>query len=246
MDLLSLFDWIGWLIILSIWLFWGWMLSHAWKNRPETDSVIDRYFWPCVVFFLTIFGAIYYYLSQYRTRARSQTDTSWIPHKPNPSSHSPQYPPVQYPPVQYPPVQHPPVQQPPIAPQKVQKTPLPKSQGKPALDDLPRQKLREIIAKYGTSIINDAAKVKGLLLDHCAPFKPQSGNDFQKEIHILTLALSQNIPQELLSISANEPFEFKRGRLQKRLTDLATNDAAAKWAVESWAEALSVNIKDKI
>ncbi len=44
----------------------------------------------------------------------------------------------------------------------------------------------------------------------------------------------------LLTKSLNEPFEFKRGRLQKRLTDLATDEAAAKWAVESWAEALGV------
>jgi hypothetical protein len=231
------FDWIGWLILLGIWIFWGWMLSHAWKNRPETDSVIDRYFWPAVVLFLSILGAIFYYFSQYRTSVRSQTDTSWIPYKPNPSSPSPA---PQYPPVQHTPVQHTPVQQPPITPQNVQKTSQRKSPAISAMDNLPRQKLREIITKYGTGIVTDAAKVKALLLDHCAPFKPQSGNDFQKEIHILTLALSQNIPQELLTTSLNEPFEFKRGRLQKRLTDLATDEAAAKWAVESWAEALSV------
>jgi hypothetical protein len=114
------------------------------------------------------------------------------------------------------------------------------------MDDLPRRKLKEIIAKYGTGIVTDPGKVKGLLLDYCASSQPAAGGSFQKEIHILTLAMSQKIPQDLLGTSLNEPFEFKRGRLQKRLTDLATDEAAARWAVDAWAEALSVNIKDKI
>jgi hypothetical protein len=114
------------------------------------------------------------------------------------------------------------------------------------MDDLPRRKLKEIIAQYGSGIVNEPVKVKGLLLDYCAASTPMAGSNYQKEIHLLALALAQNIPQDLLTVSQNAPFEFKRARLQKRLTDLAIEEPAAKWAVQSWAEALSVNTKDKI
>jgi choice-of-anchor C domain-containing protein len=109
------------------------------------------------------------------------------------------------------------------------------------MNDLPRKKLIEIIAKHGTGIVCDPAKVKGLLLDYCASSTSSQGGNFQKEIHLLALALAQNIPQDLLTVSQNEPAEFKRTRLKKRLTDLAIEEPAAKWAVESWAEALGIS-----
>jgi hypothetical protein len=122
---------------------------------------------------------------------------------------------------------------PPLEPQR-------KSLAIPAMNDLPRQKLKEILSRFGTGIITNPKQVKGLLLDYCASQRSVSNDNLQKEIHVLILAINQNIPQELLAKSLNEPFAFKRSRLQKRLTDLATDEEAAKWAVESWAEALGV------
>jgi hypothetical protein len=106
------------------------------------------------------------------------------------------------------------------------------------MNDFPRRNLKDIIGKYGSNIINEPLKVKGLLLDYCADSESVGITNFQKEIHLLGLALSQNIPQDLLNTSQNEPFEFKRIRLQKRLTDLAVEEQAARWAIEAWAEAL--------
>ena len=86
----------------------------------------------------------------------------------------------------------------------------------------------------------DPKKVRGLLLDYCIA-SPEKGGDYRKEINVLVNAMKQNIPQDLLSSSVNEPFEFKRGRLQKRMVDLAIEESAAAWAVDAWAEALGVS-----
>ena len=114
------------------------------------------------------------------------------------------------------------------------------------MNDLPRRKLKEIIALYGSGLVNEPVKIKGLLLDYCAASTPVAGSNYQKEIHLLGLALAQNIPQDMLTVSQNEPFEFKRPRLQKRLTDLAVEETAARWVVEAWAEALDVIARDKL
>jgi hypothetical protein len=108
------------------------------------------------------------------------------------------------------------------------------------MDDLPRRKLKEIIQNFGTSVVHNHSKVKGLLLDYCGASHPACTGNYQKEIHILTLSLAQNIPQDLLN-TQNEPFEFKRARLQKRLTDLAIEESAAKWALDAWADALGIS-----
>jgi hypothetical protein len=141
------------------------------------------------------------------------------------------------PPLQ-PPLPEPPFQPPPA--------PQPKIPAVSVMDDIPRQKLKEILRKFGTGLISNPKKVKGLLLDYCPSQRSGYGGNFQKEIHLLILAINQNIPQDLLATSLNEPFAFKRGRLQKRLTDLAVEESAAAWAVDAWAEALGLGSGTRI
>jgi hypothetical protein len=100
------------------------------------------------------------------------------------------------------------------------------------MNDLPRQKLHEIIAKYSRSVCDDARLCEGLLRDLCGGYK--------RETHVLISALRERVPHELLNnLSSNVSKEVTVARLSKRLHDeLAMTEEAARWAVESWVLAL--------
>jgi len=101
------------------------------------------------------------------------------------------------------------------------------------MDNLPRQKLRELITTYGRSLCDDPRRCEGLLLDFCGPHK--------REIHALVDALKEGVPADLLRSHAGMPTEPLLARLIARLKDnRAMAEDAANWAVESWALALGV------
>src|SRR5215210_6693636 len=102
------------------------------------------------------------------------------------------------------------------------------------MDDLPRQKLHEIIAEYSRSVCDDARQCEGLLRDLCSGYK--------RETHVLVSALRERVPHELLNASSSGiTKEVTIARLSKRLhDDLAMTEESARWAVESWALALGV------
>lgn len=101
------------------------------------------------------------------------------------------------------------------------------------MSNIPRQALREIIAKYGTEICSDAKRCEGLLRDNCGSFR--------REISILINALEERVPLDLLAGGNSVPRELLLNRLAKRLEDnLALTENAAVWAVESWALALNL------
>jgi hypothetical protein len=101
------------------------------------------------------------------------------------------------------------------------------------MDELARQKLCEAIATYGRGLADDPRKLRALLADLCPGLK--------REAFVLTAAAEQRVPRELLESSAGMPWPVVAGRLTRRLVeDLAVNEAAARWAVESWGVALGV------
>ncbi len=101
------------------------------------------------------------------------------------------------------------------------------------MNDLPRQKLQEIIVQYGRSLCDNPQRCEGLLRDFCGQHR--------KEISALVGAAREGIPAELLSSQKTVPSEILLARLTKRLQDnLALAEEAARWAVESWALALGV------
>jgi len=101
------------------------------------------------------------------------------------------------------------------------------------MNNLPRQKLCEIIAKYGQSLCDEPRRCEGLLRDFCGEHK--------REINVLVGALRERVAIDLISSPANIPSEVLLARLTKRLQDdLALSEDAARWAVESWALALEV------
>ncbi|MFO1422246.1 MAG: DUF1566 domain-containing protein [Candidatus Competibacteraceae bacterium] len=101
------------------------------------------------------------------------------------------------------------------------------------MHDEPRQKLRELIIKYGRSLCDDPRRCEALLKDHCGHYK--------REIFVLISALKNRVADDLLKASSGIPQSILLARLNKQLEEeLAMTAEAAHWAVESWALALGV------
>ncbi|MCA1624226.1 MAG: hypothetical protein LC778_10570 [Acidobacteria bacterium] len=97
------------------------------------------------------------------------------------------------------------------------------------MNDLPRQKLVEIIAKHGMSVVENARRCEGLLRDYCGGFR--------REVSVLTMAVDERVPLDLLAAAVkNTPRQILLNRLAQRLCEnLALSETAARWAVNSWA-----------
>jgi parallel beta-helix repeat protein len=102
------------------------------------------------------------------------------------------------------------------------------------MNDLPRQKLREIVARHGRTVIEDARRCEGLLRDYCSKYR--------REISVLVMALEERVAEDMLAATASTtPREVLLARLSERLCDhLALAEPAARWAVDSWALALGL------
>lgn len=99
------------------------------------------------------------------------------------------------------------------------------------MNDLPRQKLRELITRYGPALADDPRRCEGLLRDLCGAYR--------REIFVLISALQQGVAKDLLNIQPGTPYPVLEAQLIRELReDLALDEEAARWAVETWAEAL--------
>ena len=102
------------------------------------------------------------------------------------------------------------------------------------MNDLPRQKLCEIIAKYGQSLCETPRRCEALLRDLCGQYR--------QEIFVLVSALKEGVATELLN-SRKIPHEVIQERLTRKLQDhLGLAEEPARWAVDSWALALRVTL----
>ncbi len=101
------------------------------------------------------------------------------------------------------------------------------------MSDVPRQTLRELIARYGPGLCSDERRCEGLLRDLCGAHR--------REINILMGALRERVPLDLLAARNSVPRDLLLTRLAKRLEEhLALTEEAARWAVDSWALALGI------
>jgi len=101
------------------------------------------------------------------------------------------------------------------------------------MNEQPRQKLREIIARHGRSVVQDARRCEGLLRDYTG--------EHRREVSVLVSALEEHVPQDLLAAPAGTPREVLLKRLARRLSDYrAISEPAAAWSVNSWALALGL------
>ena len=102
-----------------------------------------------------------------------------------------------------------------------------------AMNDAPRQTLRELIARHGPGLCSDARRCEGLLRDLCG--------EHRREINILVGALRERVPLDLLAGRNSAPTGLLLSRLARRLEDqLALTPDASRWAVDSWALALGI------
>ncbi|MBN1573330.1 MAG: zinc ribbon domain-containing protein [Deltaproteobacteria bacterium] len=105
-------------------------------------------------------------------------------------------------------------------------------------DDFPRQKLKEIIKKYGTSVVNNQQRLEQIVRG--------SLGGYQREINILVLTLREGITAEILSSKEY----MLDSELASYYTDLLVYDHSlieegARWAVESWTFALGITEEAK-
>lgn len=107
------------------------------------------------------------------------------------------------------------------------------------LSEVPRQKLKEIIARFGYSMIDEPRRCEAMLLDLCGEYK--------REINLLILALNAGAVAELLTSSPTVPADVQLPRLARRLHhDHGLVEELARWAVDSWALALGMPITTTI
>jgi parallel beta-helix repeat protein len=107
------------------------------------------------------------------------------------------------------------------------------------MNELPRQKLVEIIARYGPALVHEYRRCEGLLRDYCSGYR--------REVAVLTSALEERVGADLLAANNKLPREVVLAKLATRLHDnLAMEQAAARWAVNSWALALGFISKTEL
>lgn len=105
--------------------------------------------------------------------------------------------------------------------------------GDDLMNDAPRRTLRELIDRHGPGLCSDARRCQGLLRDLCG--------EHRREINILSGALQERVPLDLLAAQNSVPVALLLTRLARRLEDqLALTQEASHWAVDSWALALGV------
>lgn len=107
------------------------------------------------------------------------------------------------------------------------------------MNEQPRQKLLEIVARHGHSVIQDARRCEGLLRDHSAKYR--------REVSVLVSALEEHVPHDLLAAPAGVPRRVLLARLSRRLAEYhAMSEPAAAWSVNSWALALGLISDDEL
>ena len=103
------------------------------------------------------------------------------------------------------------------------------------MNNLVREKLRELIVSFGTTLANDPKRLEGLLKDYCASCR--------KEVNALVNAAKEGIPAEILAAGDGTSWEALGSRLIRRLEDeLGLAEEVARWAVESWTMALGIKL----
>jgi len=102
------------------------------------------------------------------------------------------------------------------------------------MKDQPRIILKELVGRYGEALAHEPSRCEALLRDTCG--------SCGREIFVLVSAVRQHVPLDLLTPHRNLPLPLMKGFMMKRLQDeLGLSDEAARWAVDTWAEALGLS-----
>lgn len=102
------------------------------------------------------------------------------------------------------------------------------------MESLPRKVLCDLLREHGRDMATDP-RLKGLLMDYCGSCRA--------EIHVLLQAQQAGIPERLLQYSRRLPVSIVVAQLTAHLeTDYFMAAAAARWAIETWALALGLEL----
>jgi hypothetical protein len=104
----------------------------------------------------------------------------------------------------------------------------------PPMDETAKGCLRELVAKHRSAVYADSRRCEAFLRDMCP--------DSRREISVLSGAVREGVPEDLLNSSRGEPICLIEERLAQRLSgNLAFDAEAARWAVATWASALGLS-----
>lgn len=101
------------------------------------------------------------------------------------------------------------------------------------MNDLPRQKLKQIITQYGRTLSEDPKLCEALLRDFCGQYR--------KEINVIVIAIKEGVATDLLNSQNSVPSNLLLARMTKRLADrMGMSPEVADWVVDTWALALGI------
>ena len=101
------------------------------------------------------------------------------------------------------------------------------------MNDVPRQTLKRILDQYGRDVCDDPRRCEALLRDFCG--------EYRREIFVLISALEEGVADDLRTMTAQLPYTVVLPRLSAELHETtALSQEAARWAVQTWAEALGL------
>jgi uncharacterized membrane protein YkvA (DUF1232 family) len=107
------------------------------------------------------------------------------------------------------------------------------------MNDVPRQKLAEILAQYSNTIAKDPKRLKQLL-DYV------TDNEYPTEVNLLIDALEEGVFVELAVAHKPVPQTVLIPRITAEIqAHLGWTQEAATWAVEAWANAVSHSTPNK-
>jgi hypothetical protein len=108
------------------------------------------------------------------------------------------------------------------------------------IDNIPRQRLCEIVKTYGETIIENPKRLRAILKDLC-----QGKN--AREINAIISSLEEKIPHEILKSKNTVPWNILSSQLKKRLIDNTYySDDLVTWSINCWALAFGVqNLSQK-
>ena len=101
--------------------------------------------------------------------------------------------------------------------------------------DFPRYKLINLIKKYDDKLYYSQSRCRNFLNDFCG--------QYQREVFVLSTAVEEKVPQELLNFKGKNQLSLQSliVQLKERLKmNYAFTEYASLWAVETWALALDV------
>ncbi len=102
------------------------------------------------------------------------------------------------------------------------------------INNIPRERLREIVNIYSQTIIENPKRLHALLADHCH-------GENKREINAIMSSLEEKIPHEILKLKTTVPWNILLSQLTKRLSENTYySDDLVTWSINSWAMALGV------